>query len=227
MLNPFFTQGTSSEQNLVQDLINEQLKMYGVDIYYIPRKYISEKTVIREIVKSKFDEALPIEAYVDNYDAYSGAGDVLSKFGIESKDEVRLIISRERYENYITPLIEDKSNIKLSTRPKGGDLIWFPLDDRLYEIKDIEYAKPYYQLQGLYVYELYCELFQYGDEVIATGIDEIDNELLGGETSTEMSPDGIITIQGVTQFLYVVGNPVNASAAVSYTHLTLPTTPYV
>ena len=212
MLNPFFTQGTSSEQNLVQDLINEQLRMYGVDIYYIPRKYISEKTVIREVVKSKFDEALPLEAYVDNYDAYSGAGDVLSKFGIESKDEVRLIISRERYENYITPLIEDKSNIKLSTRPKGGDLIWFPLDDRLYEIKDIEYAKPYYQLQGLYVYELYCELFQYGDEVIDTGIDEIDNELLGGETSAEMGPDGIITTQGVTQFLYVVGNAVSASA---------------
>ena len=212
MLNPFFTQGTSSEQNLVQDLINEQLRMYGVDIYYIPRKYISEKTVIREVVKSKFDEALPLEAYVDNYDAYSGAGDVLSKFGIESKDEVRLIISRERYENYITPLIEDKSNIKLSTRPKGGDLIWFPLDDRLYEIKDIEYAKPYYQLQGLYVYELYCELFQYGDEVIDTGIDEIDNELLGGETSSEMMPDGIITTQGVTQFLYVVGNAVSASA---------------
>ncbi len=170
VLNPFFTQGTSSEQNLVQDLINEQLRMYGVDIYYIPRKYMKEKTVIREVVQSKFDSALPIEAYVDNYDAYSGAGDVLSKFGIESKDEVRLIISRERYENYITPLIQGQSNIKLSTRPKGGDLIWFPLDDRLYEIKDIEYAKPYYQLQNLYVYELYCELFQYQDEVIATGI---------------------------------------------------------
>ena len=211
MLNPFFTQGTSSEQNLVQDLINEQLRMYGVDIYYIPRKYMSEKTVIREVVQSKFDEALPIEAYVDNYDAYSGAGDVLSKFGIESKDEVRLIISRERYENYITPLIQGKSNIKLSTRPKGGDLIWFPLDDRLYEIKDIEYAKPYYQLQNLYVYELYCELFRYQDEVIDTGIDDIDNELLGDE-SDGLTDDGISTIQGITQTLTMVGTAVNATA---------------
>ena len=211
MLNPFFTQGTSSEQNLVQDLINEQLRMYGVDIYYIPRKYMTEKTVIREVVQSKFDEALPIEAYVDNYDAYSGAGDVLSKFGIESKDEVRLIISRERYENYITPLIQGKANVKLSTRPKGGDLIWFPLDDRLYEIKDIEYAKPYYQLQSLYVYELYCELFQYQDEVIATGIEDIDNELLGDE-SDGVTDDGISTIQGVTQTLTMVGNAVSASA---------------
>ena len=211
VLNPFFTQGTSSEQNLVQSLINEQLRMYGVDIYYIPRKYMTENTVIREVVQSKFDSALPIEAYVDNYDAYSGAGDVLSKFGIESKDEVRLIISRERYENYITPLIQGQANIKLSTRPKGGDLIWFPLDDRLYEIKDIEYAKPYYQLQSLYVYELYCELFRYQDEVIATGIEDIDNELLGDE-SDGLTDDGISTIQGVTQTLTMVGDAVSAAA---------------
>ena len=217
VLNPFFTQGTSSEQNLVQDLINEQLRMYGVDIYYIPRKYMSEKTVIREVVQSKFDDALPIEAYVDNYDAYSGAGDVLSKFGIESKDEVRLIISRERYENYITPLIQGKANVKLSTRPKGGDLIWFPLDDRLYEIKDIEYAKPYYQLQNLYVYELYCELFQYQDEVIATGIEDIDNELLGDETDG-LTDDGISTVQGITQTLTMVGTAVGAAATTSLTN---------
>ena len=178
MLNPFFTQGTVGEQNLVQDLINEQLRMYGVDIFYLPRKYMTENTVLREVVQSKFDMALPLEAYVDNYDQYSGAGNILSKFGIESKDEVRLIISRERFENYITPLIEDQANVKLSTRPKSGDLIWFPLDDRIYEIKDIEYAKPYYQLQNLYVYELYCELFRYEDEVIDTNIEEIDNNFI-------------------------------------------------
>ena len=170
VLNPFFTQGTLSEQNLVQDLINEQLRTYGVDIFYLPRKYMTENTVIREVVQSKFDMALPLEAYIDNYDQYSGAGNILSKFGIQSQDEVRLIISKERFENYITPLIEDQANVKLSTRPKGGDLIWFPLDDRIYEIKDVEYAKPYYQLQNLYVYELYCELFRIEDEIIATGI---------------------------------------------------------
>ena len=113
MLNPFFTQGTTGEQNLVQDLINEQLRMYGVDIFYLPRKYLTENTVIREVVQSKFDTALPLEAYVDNYDEYSGAGNILSKFGVQSQDEVRLIISRDRFENYITPLIEDQSNVKL------------------------------------------------------------------------------------------------------------------
>ena len=211
VLNPFFTQGTSSEQNLVQDLINEQLRTYGVDIFYLPRKYLTENTVIREVVQSRFDLALPLEAYVDNYDEYSGAGNLLSKFGIESKDEVRLIISRERFENYITPLIEDQSNVKLSTRPKSGDLIWFPLDDRIYEIKDIEYAKPYYQLQNLYVYELYCELFRLEDEVIATGIDEIDNNLIGENYDGE-TDDGINTIQGPTQTLTLVGAAVTATA---------------
>jgi len=211
VLNPFFTQGTSSEQNLVQDLINEQLRTYGVDIFYLPRKFMTENTVIREVVQSKFDMALPLEAYVDNYDQYSGAGNILSKFGIESKDEVRLIISRDRFENYITPLIEDQANVKLSTRPKSGDLIWFPLDDRIYEIKDIEYAKPYYQLQNLYVYELYCELFRLEDEVIATGIDDIDNNLIGEEYDG-LTDDGINTIQGPTQTLTLVGSGVTATA---------------
>ena len=211
MLNPFFTQGTSGEQNLVQDLINEQLKMYGVDIFYLPRKFLTENTVIREVVQSRFDIALPLEAYVDNYDQYSGAGNILSKFGIESKDEVRLIISRERFENYITPLIEDQANVKLSTRPKSGDLIWFPLDDRIYEIKDIEYAKPYYQLQNLYVYELYCELFRLEDEVIATGIEDIDNNLIG-ENADGTTDDGINTIQGPTQTLTLVGSAVTTTA---------------
>jgi len=214
VLNPFFTQGTSSEQNLVQDLINEQLRTYGVDIFYLPRKYMTENTVIREVVQSKFDMALPLEAYVDNYDQYSGAGNILSKFGIESRDEVRLIISRERFENYITPLIEDQANVKLSTRPKGGDLIWFPLDDRIYEIKDIEYAKPYYQLQNLYVYELYCELFRLEDEVIATGIEEVDNNLIG-EDYDGQTDDGISTIQGPTQSLTLVGSGVTATATAS------------
>ena len=214
MLNPFFTQGTVGEQNLVQDLINEQLRMYGVDIFYLPRKYMTENTVLREVVQSKFDMALPLEAYIDNYDQYSGAGNILSKFGIESKDEVRLIISRERFENYITPLIEDQANVKLSTRPKSGDLIWFPLDDRVYEIKDIEYAKPYYQLQNLYVYELYCELFRLEDEVIATGIDDIDNNLIG-EDSDGQTDDGINTIQGPTQTLTLIGSAVQATATVA------------
>ncbi len=106
MLNPFFLQGSKSEQGLIQDLINEQLRMYGVEIYYIPRKYITEKKVIKEVIESKFDSAYPLEAYVNSYEGYSGAGTILSKFGIQELDDLSLIISRERFETYITPLIE-------------------------------------------------------------------------------------------------------------------------
>ena len=135
MLNPYFQQGSPSERNLVQDLINEHLRMYGVEVFYLPRKYITEKTVLREVIESVFDEALPIEAYVENFEGYGDNPTILSKFGIQALNELTLTISRERFETYIAPLIKNAKNIKLSTRPKEGDLVYFPLGDRLFEIK--------------------------------------------------------------------------------------------
>jgi hypothetical protein len=177
MLNPFFLQGSSGEQNLVQDLINEQLRIYGVEVYYLPREYVTEKTVIREVIESQFTTAYPIEAYVDTYEGYGGQGTILSKFGIQELDDLTLIISRERFESYISPLIKRTANTKLDSRPKEGDLIYFPLGDRLFEIKYVEHEKPFYQLQKNYVYELRCELFRYGDEIIDTGLDNVDDNI--------------------------------------------------
>jgi len=177
MLNPFFLQGSQSEQSLVQDLINEQLRMYGVEIYYIPRKYLTKNTVIREVIQSKFDTSYPIEAYVENYEGYSSNPVILSKFGIQALNELTVTISKERFENYITPLTKKLPNIELSDRPKEGDLIYFPLGDRLFEIKFVEHEKPFYQLQKTYVYTLTCELFRYEDEVLDTGIEEIDDSV--------------------------------------------------
>lgn len=175
MLNPYFQQGSRGEQNLVQDLINEQLRMYGVEVYYIPRQYLTKNTVIEEVIQSEFTSAYPIEAYVNNYDGYDGQGTLLSKFGITDLDDLTLIISKERYEQYITPLIRDLPNIELATRPKEGDLIYFPFGDRLFEIKFVEHEQPFYQLQKTYVYELKCELFRYSTEVVDTGVDAIDD----------------------------------------------------
>lgn len=175
MLNPFFQQGSPSEQSLVQELINEQLRMYGVEVYYIPRQYLTKTTVIEEVIQSEFNNAYPIEAYVNNYDGYDGQGTLLSKFGIQDLDDLTLIISRDRYENYITPLIKDLPDIELATRPKEGDLIYFPYGDRLFEIKFVEHEQPFYQLQKSYVYELRCELYRYSSEVINTGVSEIDD----------------------------------------------------
>jgi hypothetical protein len=177
MLNPFFLQGSQSEQNLVQDLINEQLRMYGVEIYYLPRKYLTKNTVIREVIQSKFDNSYPIEVYVENYEGYSSNTTLLSKFGIQALNELTITLSKERFETYITPLIQNLPNIELSTRPKEGDLIYFPLGDRLFEIKFVEHEKPFYQLQKTYVYTLTCELFRYEDEILDTGIGEIDDSV--------------------------------------------------
>ena len=190
-LNPFFTQGTRNEQDLLQSLNNEMIKVYGVECYYIPRKYMTTNTIIKEVVQSKFDDAYPLEAYVQNYDVYQGNGRILSKFGVEVQDDINLVISRERFETYIHPLIRNETGIKLSTRPKEGDLIWFPLDDRLYEIKFVEHAKPFYQLKELYVYELQCEVFRYEDETIDTGIGTIDDE------TEEIGYSQTLTLTGV------------------------------
>ena len=207
MLNPFFLQGSNSEQNLVQDLINEQLRMYGVEVYYLPRRYVTEKTIIREVIESQFVDAYPLEAYIENYEGYEGNTTILSKFGIQSSQEISLIISQERFETYITPLIKNKPNIKLSTRPKEGDLIYFPLGDRLFEIKFVEHEKPFYQLQKNYVYLLKCELFRYEDEVIDTDLDQIDNNL--------ENLDNIENQFGPTQVLTLVGTGSTATATTS------------
>ena len=208
MLNPFFLQGSKSEQGLIQDLINEQLRMYGVDVHYLPRQYITEKTVIREVIESEFNNAYPIEAYVDTYEGYSDNPTILSKFGIQALNEITLIISRERFKTYISPLIENQANIKLSSRPKEGDLIYFPLGKRLFEIKYVEHEKPFYQLQGLYTYQLRCELFRYEDEVIDTSISEID-DLISGDDSTDSEKIGIGNIVN----LRMVGVGVTATAS--------------
>ena len=211
MLNQFFQQGSKGEQSLVQSLINEQLKIYGVEVYYLPRIYATKNSAIKEVIESKFTNAYPIEAYVDSYDGYGGLGTLMSKFGIQGQDDLTIIVSKERYENYISPLIKNIPNIELSTRPKEGDLIYFPLGDRLFEIKYVEHEKPFYQLQKNYVYELRCELFRYEDEVIDTGIEEIDDTLVGSD-SDGTSESGHSTILGGTLTMTLVGSATTATA---------------
>ena len=185
-LNPFFLNGSSSEQNLVQDLINEQLRMYGLEVYYIPRKMLKTDDILNEVQTSTFDDNFIIEAYVNSYEGYAGQGDIMTKFGVSLKDEVSLIISKERFEEFIAPIMAAINDILLEhvpneevlvTRPREGDLIYFPLGERLFEIKFVEHEKPFYQLGKTYVYELQCELFEYEDEVFDTSIDEVDEIL--------------------------------------------------
>ena len=183
-LNPFFLQGSPNEQFLVQDLINEQLKIYGIEVYYLPRKVFKTDNIIKEIQSSKFDDSFLIEAYLNNYDGYAPDSDIMTKFGLRLKNEINLTISRERYEEFIAPFLngiqsglsENEADFAgLIERPKEGDLIYFPLGERLFEIKRVESEKPFYQLGTNYVYELSCELYEYENELIDTSIEEVDS----------------------------------------------------
>ena len=197
--NSYFLQGSQSEQRLVQDLINEQLKIYGLDVTYIPRKFVNKKSILEEVQSSKFDDNFVIEAYVNSYDGYSGAGDVLTKFGMSLRDEVELTISKERFEDFVSPFMDASEDIELSSRPREGDLVFFPLGQRLFEVKFVEHEDPFYQLGKNYVYKLKCELFEYEDEVIDTSIDAID---------TQVQEDGYIA----TLKLVGVGRTASATA---------------
>ena len=176
-LNPHFLQGSRGEQRLVQSLINEHLKIYGIEVTFIPRKFVNQSSIIEEVQASKFDDNFLIEAYVENYDGYAGAGDVLTKFGMSLRDEVTLTISKEKFEEFISPFMDADDDIELSSRPREGDLVFFPLGQRLFEIKFVEHEEPFYQLGSNYVYKLKCELFEYEDEVIDTSIDAIDTQV--------------------------------------------------
>ena len=185
-LNSYFLQGSPSEQRLVQDLINEQLQMFGVEVTYIPRKFVNRQTVLEEVQQSMFDDNFSLEAYVNTFEGYGGQGDIMTKFGMSLRDELVVTISKERFEDFVgaflTALPDDE--IIVDTRPREGDLVYFPLGQRLFEVKFVEHEDPFYQLGKNYVYQLKCELFEYEGEVIDTTIDEID---------TQVEDEGFIT----------------------------------
>jgi hypothetical protein len=206
-LNPFFLQGSQSEQRLIQELINEQLTIYGVEVIYLPRKIVKKDQILTEIQSSKFNDNFAIEAYVNNYEGYSGAGDILTKFGMNLKDELTVTISRERFEDFISPFLKTmpESEIEVATRPSEGDLIYFPLGKRIFEVKFVEHEKPFYQLGKNYVYELKCELFEYEDE-------------LGGweeSTSTTEEIDSVLQTQGYITTLKLISIGSTATVGVS------------
>jgi len=214
--NQFFTHGNFAEQRLVQDIINEQLRMYGIDVYYMPRVFLKNDSIIKENILNKFTDHYIIEAYLNNYNGFGAGGDMLGKFGIQVTDTLSLIISREKFEDFISPLMEDNASDynNLTTRPREGDLIYFPLNDTIYEIKFIEHEENFYQLNKLYTYQLSCEPFMFEDEIINTTIEDIDNnfEDIGYNTLITLSKTGstagaATTIaNGVVSKIYLVND---------------------
>ena len=153
------------EQNLHQDLIIEAIKNYGIDVYYLPRKYVNEDLLYGEDTISEFNQAHLIEMYVKSVDGFEGEGDFVSRFGLEIRDQVVFSVARRRFDNL---------DITEQDRPLEGDVIFFPLNKKLYEIRFVEHESMFYQFGKLPIFDLTCELFQYDDQRIDTGIDAID-----------------------------------------------------
>ena len=167
--NVYFDTGTTSEQRLYEDLIIEQLKIYGQDVYYLPRKLANKDTIFGEDPASSFDDSYIIEMYVDNSDGYMGEQEIIKKFGLELRDDIRFTLSKLRWEQ----LIKKNSDL-VAERPQEGDLVYFPTTKAFFEIQFVEHEQPFYQQSALPVYKLSCTRFEYSSERIDTGVAEID-----------------------------------------------------
>ena len=168
--NVYFDTGTTSEQRLYEDIIIEQLKIYGQDVYYLPRKIANKDTIFGEDPASSFDDSYIIEMYVDNSDGYMGENEIIKKFGLELRDDITFIVSKLRWET----LISNNSDLQNTTRPNEGDLVYFPTTKAFFEIQFVEHEQPFYQQSALPDYNLSCTKWEYASERLDTGITTID-----------------------------------------------------
>ena len=168
--NVYFSQKVKSEQHLYEDIIIESLKMYGQDVMYLPRTMLRDP-LLNEVIESKFLDAYSIEMYIENTQGFEGDQTIMSKFGLEIRDQATFVVARRSWEK----LVGLWNNQLSSIRPLEGDLIYLPLSKSFFEIKFVEHEQPFYQLSNLVVYKLQCELFDYSNEVVNTGIDTIDD----------------------------------------------------
>ena len=153
----------NNEQHLLQDLMVESIKIFGHDVSYLPRTKNNVDNLLGEDPTSSFTAAYPIEMYIKNTDGFAGEGAFVGRFGLEIRQQITFTVARRTWDGQ-----------GISTRPLEGDLIWFPMTNKLFEIQFVDHESVFYQLGKLPVYDLSCELFEYSDEDIDTGIDEID-----------------------------------------------------
>lgn len=162
--------GRSSEQILYEDLIIESMKIYGMEVYYLPRKASNQDTILTEDPLNTFEYAYPLEMYLENTMGFAGDGELMSKFGLEIKDTANFIVSRRRWNE-----VAGTTGNTILERPAEGDLIYFPMSKSFFEIRKVEGQDPFFQIGKLYVFKMMCELFQFSNERFITGISEIDN----------------------------------------------------
>ena len=172
--------GSSMEQYLIEDLVIESIKIHGHDVYYLTRTAGAKDDILNEDDLSEFKRADFIDMYIKNIDGFEGEGDFLSRFGLEIRDEMTLTIARRTFELEV-------SQYTGNDRPLEGDLIYFPLNKKMYEIKFVEHEPIFYQMGALQMYDLRVELFEYSQETFNTGLEEIDDLYEFYETTSNTS----------------------------------------
>jgi Virus neck protein len=166
--NFFFNNFKSSqEQLLLENLIIEAIKIYGEDMYYMPRKLGNFDRLYTADDQSHYEQAFMVEIYIKSVDGFAGDGNFMSKFGLEIRDQVVFSMAQRIFNQEIG----ENTNL---VRPNEGDLIYFPLNKKCFQIKYVNKFEMFYQLGALQTWEMTCELFEYSDEIINTGIPEID-----------------------------------------------------
>ena len=169
--NVFFSKGTPNEQHLYEDLAIEAIQIYGHDVFYIPRTLVNKDELFGEDDLSRFDDAYGIEMWMETQEGYEGERELVSRFGLEIRNETTFVVSRRRWDNTVS----SDANLIVNTRPDEGDLIYMPTVKRLFEISFVDHDDPFYQIDNLPVYKLYCRTFEYSSEILDTGIDAIDS----------------------------------------------------
>ena len=185
--NLYFSNVTShAEQELINDLTSEVIKIHGIDVFYIPRSIVKEDLILGEDVLAKFSTAYEIEMYLKGTEGFGGEGDLVSKFGLDVRDEVIFTVHKDRF-----------NNATEMDKPLEGDLIFLPnLNKGLFEVKFVEHEQPFYQAGKNYSFDLTCELFQYSEEQLETGIAAIDDI----EREQSASIDFVMTAGGSDSF---------------------------
>jgi len=179
---------SSGEQNLIENLIIEAIRIHGVDTYYVPRKIVTRDNTFREQSVTEYGEAILIEMYIKNVDGFEGDGEFLSKFGVEVRDQITFSVAMRVFDNEVGSLLR-------RDRPLENDLVWFPFNQHLYQIKFVNKKPVFYQMGTLQFYDVVCELFEYSNEVFNTGLDIIDDMYNALLTTTD--PYVITTESGI------------------------------
>jgi hypothetical protein len=217
----YFSGKVKSEQILYEDLVIESLKIFGQDVVYIPREQISHDDILNESF-ARFKDGYPLEMWIENVDGFEGDGSLLTKFGLEIRDQATFVVSKKRWRQTIGVHLTEAVGNDTSFYPAEGDLLYLAMTDRLFEIRYVDRKDPFFQMQDFPVYKMQCELFEYNDEEFDTGIDAIDNIETMNATSYTYSMNagtGDYRIgETVSQWTGVnddAGNPINIEGEVA------------